>query len=1377
MKRLLVAAVLVGCWSIFADVVSRSVFSADRTHFPLKPEKWQEPKPGDATIKRDGWVEYDLAIEREGWHELLTFDGGNRMTIWLDGKVVTRAFGRESFDGCVSEGKKGTKVANLYLTKGSHVLKIQSAQFPASQPGTVKLVESSDPLGEINARFVSDSVVRLRDGARIAVTAGDAVEPRTYEIVAVKHGYPATNTLARLDFAKGVSTQKATLMFPEEGVWMLHLRDGGKLSRPSDLGLGRVAVIDTATVREPGRKMDLIHDIDCVNLTDMGRRLSVSNGFWEAFGKTRVVETPFGAYREGGDNLDRDIRLTTDGKSKSGFSFDISVPDLKRPYLLELEYPDDDRRTVNVIIASENRHRAAYRNAQLGNGYETGDFYPLSRTMKKYSVVFWADSTNAVVAAMSMNPGMRAAASRIRVWSLSDVPGGLEKTRADGREVALWLEEPERWLALGRPFSQQNEISGLMGQHLLGIARTAALAKYAGYTTLNLTVACYGMAMWNTRTLQGWRALPFNATRMLALSCEKYGLRFVPELHLPNHYYFDVEFAQEVERPEDLMIYSRVGTCGTPGRPHSWTSPYWNPLHPAVQAKYLDIMNDLMDSVGDSPAFGGIGTRLMKWRGCTWSYLPSINWGYGDWTVHAYERATGVKVPVDDKDPQRFYKRCKFLTAKENVASWRAWRSGMIGDYQVRMRDAIQARHPQAKLYIPYMGGMEGGGGMDGAFGFEAGATTLETFEETGLGAERMKRTDGICVVSSGASVGRRYSSFLTDFRGHATSSDPVAYALGEGSGVNANYFEDHRAIPIDLLGLPNLKPGEYCGASEPAGELALDTYSMSLAEGDMQFVRFGGLCYPFAHPDESKAWARTFANLPARPFTLFDKAVDPVAVRFAEAKDERGRDAFYFYAVNRLPYPCRVTLTLDGASSVTALGTEGRVALRDGALTVDLGPYGLKGFVAPLGASLADAVTEVPDGTRREIRDMLASTKTVQDLAARLCTAQERAYLGRQLDEAWDAFGKGRYWYARTCLISIDMVKIYEKVGSWPEGLIHRKGGIDKLVAAPRIRNQSAALPLIEKDELAKACRTETRQVPSESINAAWRFDTLLVSPDGSFRFELPTDVDGLYSVQVGVASTTRSGVLASVNGVAKVKEIAVPGQAEKVILPPARAKDGKLVVDVRAGDPALGIYALRIEPVLRPVPSPNWLTVGPFDRYARWDTNEIKRIMTTDYGPEKNPSVDAVYTKADGGTLRWSYENATESRAIFTMSQEAGTSFLLRNGALPQELYYALTTIDSPVERDVDIQVSTDWLTNIYVNGERIVSVAEDDATKTGPKAFAVEFPTWYNTKGRIHLKKGRNVVLAKVLGGNMSTCFSFWVNDPGDLTIDPPQKKGVE
>jgi len=54
---------------------------------------------------------------------------------------------------------------------------------------------------------------------------------------------------------------------------------------------------------------------------------------------------------------------------------------------------------------------------------------------------------------------------------------------------------------------------------------------------------------------------------------------------------------------------------------------------------------------------------MMAWCFKGWQTYPSINWGYGDYPVALFEKETGVKIPVETADPQRFSKRYQWLMA------------------------------------------------------------------------------------------------------------------------------------------------------------------------------------------------------------------------------------------------------------------------------------------------------------------------------------------------------------------------------------------------------------------------------------------------------------------------------------------------------------------------------------------------------------------------------------------------------------------------------------------------------------------------------------------------------------------------------------------
>ncbi|MFA6293540.1 MAG: hypothetical protein WC637_17270 [Victivallales bacterium] len=569
------------CAAVFADNVERTLWSAD-DYYPGGKGRLQELQKEDPKKAVAGKVTYEFNIDKSGWHEL-TISGSNSPRIWLDGKYVAHYLTQDKRD---TDKKIGWKIKNLHLTTGNHKLQIMSTQFPARLPDKWNLTEASTPFQMIRAEFVSKDIMRLHEPTVIKLAGGAPDKELSFEIIAENTLTEKQYALAKSDFPKGYSERELKLHFPEEGVFRMYAKHGDTLSRPADLGLGTVTIIDTKNMSGVSKdvKKELLHDIDCVKLTDNGRQLSLGDGFWEAFGKTRVTTSTAGTYREGGDNLDPDVRVDkSNKKSKTGFSFDISVPEPQVPYLLEVEYPDDDRRTVNVIILADNDGPGLhYNQAHLGSGYETGDYYPLTNKMQTHQVLFWADTKKMRVAIMSMNPGMRSAASRIRVYRLSAIPDGLGD-KQNGRIMAVWNEEPGRWWATMRSFNFGAQ-GGDMLRDFIGQRRTAEMCRYAGYNAINTTEACYQTPTWKSDELEGWFSRGHDAPRMQALFCEKYGLSYIPELHLSAQGWFNKYTSHSISKNrDDILLYDRLGRkadpdnqgwnhAGTPSTPISRTN-------------------------------------------------------------------------------------------------------------------------------------------------------------------------------------------------------------------------------------------------------------------------------------------------------------------------------------------------------------------------------------------------------------------------------------------------------------------------------------------------------------------------------------------------------------------------------------------------------------------------------------------------------------------------------------------------------------------------------------------------------------------------------------------------------------------------------------
>jgi hypothetical protein len=1361
-----------------AVTLKRAGWSFDRSNLRhYDAGKVEEKRKKGVLNALAGWVEYDFVVPEAGWYELVLrgMPSGWGRDVFVDGKRLLRQSTAGKEDRI---GKDLYKEANLHLTKGKHRLRIRRLSFPGWLPSGWELRASgADPAGCVFARIKGSDIIRTSEKLRLEVTGGTSA-PTTYEILAVGTIEPGEAVVGQVAFpATGQPvTRTLEIVPPKEGVFELRARANGKGLRPNDFRAGRFVAIDTkhAPLAAGNAKKTLVHDIDCVKQTDMGKPIAPGKGFWEAFGKTRVATSPAGVYREGGDNLDPSIPLAPrrNTKFKSGFSYAIDVPEVQAPYLLEVDFPDDDRRTTNIIILenAKKSYGLQYPAAHLGSGYETGDWYELTNRMQTHRHVFWPATKVLRVALVSMNPGMRAAAARVRVYRLVEgLPAG-PRARKDGRVLAAWNEEPGRWIAYFRVFHPD---LGALERDFVGIRRYAQICRYAGINAINPTEAVYQSMTYHSDELEGWFVKPYDTVRIMALVCEKYGLKYIPELHLSGQSWFHSQVVEKLASdPKELYVWSRLGTRGG----SNWFAPTWNALHPAIQQKYIDVVGELADKVSDSPAFAGVSSRLMTWVWQSWNALPSLNWGYGDWTVAQFEKETGIKVPGKRDDASRFAKRFEFLTTGKIRDRWIAWRCAKILDYHRRLRDRIRRRRPDAVLYLPYYG--DACQGMDLIFG-SLTQMARGALLETGIDLNALAAEPGIAVFP-GAAFGRRDSTPVHDQSAvHDPLLDPAHKALGFGRerafAYGNAYFEVHTAVPLHKLGLPKLKPGSYCGAGEAAGRQSLEKLSVVLADQDTGFMRIGGLGYTFGRPEFYHEWLRAYQQLPKLPFKRLEQAIDPVAIWFRSCKD-----GLYFYAVNREPYAVTTVVTLKGANRVTRLGAQGAHALKCvsragcAAVEIDLKPFQLRAFKAASGARLTNAQTRVPPDRVELVRRRLAYAQQLADgirTGSRrrdITDAQRDAFL-RQMDSAWTAFQRGHYWRARTALSMTPMIEVFQELAAYPRGQLHRRSSVDMLRTEITGNTEPEAAPMLDAPMLQGilAPGGDAKLVNAAVYDPDWTFTKVLKTDTGAIDVDLDVPVRGRYRLSLGHVAPTHGAVVVSLGGKG-MATLAVTERTNKpgrTVFPIVELSSGKVRLTLRRQD-GFGLYGVTLQPVRRPMPSPLWTTIGPFPTpWVSRHPEHVREAMERVDPPQRKIDLEAVYTGVDSRPLRWQYSDKIIG-GVPHFDETAGTSFLFRANVMQRMVCYAVTFITSPDEREAEILIGCDWWANAYLNGKRLVS----NRPRAKVEQDGSDFNGWRPLPARVTLRKGKNTLLVKGHGGTVANWFTCRITDPGDLGFSP-------
>ena len=1394
-KAALAAVVSIGGSLSAADaeqssVIRRTAWSFDRSEINwnkgLDPAelnvdaaKIEEKKNNGIIDEMRGWAEYDVVIPATGWYEVWQRGTGG-CDLYVDGKLMLEKAIPAPLDIKGPLGKK----ANIWLTQGKRSLRFSEPTFlrhqveNSSLPSAFELVPAlGRPEAAVHAELEGHHVLRAGDKLKLRVQGGGTGAAARYELEFVNLMTPEEPPVpaGAVEFAASAEpvTKKIELPCDREGVFKLAAKVDGKILRPSEFGVIQIAVVDVKARPEAGvERKTLIHDIDCVANTDMGKPID-PNKFFEANGKTRINETAAGKYRESNDCTGPEVeKINIPGDwpaTLSGFAYEVELPDATSAYLVEVEYPDDDRRSVAIPVTFLDDKGEGV--GKMIKGWETGGVFSLSNKMSMHRMVTWASSKRMNIALFSQAIGYRAAAARIRVYRfdgpLPQAPAG----RADGRIFAHWYEEAQTisdMLLNCRPFYKSGPLVG----DFVTLDRWTQLARYSGVNAISGFGVGYQTAFWKTKVLDGMQGASYDSMRLAALLCEKNGIKYVPEVFGGNRALF-ANLNARSETPDELLSVSR----------HGQKTGGYNAVHPVVQEFWLEAFGEIADLLRDCPAFAGVTVRADEWQFTGTFTLPSLSWGYGDWMVAQFAKETGVTIPGAADDPQRFNQRYKFLTAPGMREKWEAWRCAKVMDYQQRLRDMLRGKD-RPDLFF----GVVGDGNCDTSYLVPENLT--ERWRGIGMDMKALAGIPGLALIPTA-----RYGNRGTGVGDQAIYDDffnPENVAVGfghlRGFAAYMKYHEWYPGEPGKCFPLPKLgvifKNGTYAYSTQVDGadRHTLEKFAAVLAEQDSTFLRDGGNSYVFGDPAIWRPWFAEYQALPAEPFTRLEAARDPVAVWHAKLDD-----GFYFYAVNRERQPITITLTLSDAGEVRSLTSGAALPLLNGALRLELAPHELRSFRCAPGARITAAKTDVPtelvEFTLRRLafaQELLGQVSAGGPRAGAL-SKPEMEQLEKGLLEAQSAIQQGHYSRARTSLSAAPLMHAYVKLGMMPEAQVTTR--FPDRLAAVKDGFYKHGEPVLKAEEIAKLCVADAKveRVASATVNPEWRGEEVLMSRNGTLTFELDVPADGPYSLVLGHTAESGGAGTVTLNGASLPLPMTTvkAWTPEQTVFPPVTLKAGKARVTV-SRDGAFGLYGVKWLPSWRPMPSAVWATTGPFKSFWRgglvpWYSG-ISKGFETVYPPETNRSLSAVYevpaelVSRDQRRLGWSFDDdGSPDVRLGPLDMDhgkarikIGVNFKVRTGAPANDFSFAQTTIISPDERTVRLAVSLDFWCDIWLNGEKVISEMSDKKKKMYDCEFSGHEPLYATVK----LKKGANPMFVKQQGGREGSGFVFWVSDQPDL-----------
>ena len=756
-----------------------------------------------------------------------------------------------------------------------------------------------------------------------------------------------------------------------------------KIKRFEIIALDEKSLSQKKLTIKPGQvpDMKLIEAINCAD--------NFSKDKYRDDNSVNVRKTAIGTYREA-----QNIQC-------SGFAYKI-VP-LANPgkaHWLEIEYPDDKVRTFMVAVFQEKDGHVDAKGLDT-MGIITGKDHPLTGKMQTKRMLFHPDSKNIMVGCYAYKeyPGQAGPAlAKIKIYeNVGPLPKRLTgvKNNLPQRTIGLWQEDPGMtaysWFSQDTLYDNTTldfwqikwsriiDYIDFSGQNLW----TMLVFDYWGDTGLNSNQLAAGEKQSRAGRLPGWADVG-------ALMLDRKNVTFYTALHdrtsikgTPGGLTKMIppgKLRHEANMKEVLAGKRSIADCIAS---NDYYTGCYNPLDPITQEAYAKLVGLYAEKFGRYRNYGGI--HFLSTKGSS-LYFHNLQEGYSDYNSKQFEKETGIRIPVSDKERRRFGQRYQWLM-KNAKAKWEKWRCQKIRSFYQRLSAIIQKYNPNAKLVIS-LRAKEGFAAVNKKWPLK-GTSLAEYWRGCGIDFDLYKQESNIVLMQ--AITPYRDRVYRTTENRYNCFNPEVSALIADHTQRSAfiSYHSNLEFLPQNKQRIPSYwwKFGSWCGKVNgpihafanvvPSQEYILEFMAHTLAGSDAKRIIHGW----WGNPDNgniaefSKFYA-AFRSIPAFDFRNIPGADDPVKVRYYNA-DKNG----YVYFVNQLPYPVSCTLELKNShkfkSTLDARAFNGK----DHELSIKLKPYqvlclGSEKQVNPMRFSFIIS-DKVSAGFKKEVSNLLAKINT----------------------------------------------------------------------------------------------------------------------------------------------------------------------------------------------------------------------------------------------------------------------------------------------------------------------------------------------------------------------------------------------------------------
>lgn len=661
-------------------------------------------------------------------------------------------------------------------------------------------------------------------------------------------------------------------------------------------------------------------------------------------------------------------------------------------YLMELEYPDNDRREMAVSIST--KLEDMWSNSQSGVGAATGGKFPLTGRMQTLRWIHVADPGVHSVDIFSMLSGAKIAAKSFKIYrikgDLPSVAGGQERTfgihtercyDTSGIGMNFGIGQHRNKKELEAEKKKYSSLEKTVRYLRFLQDTTERYTQYLKFTGQNIHImGCYQYDEDNSPFQHPYeyetaKVMP-SMKSMLANTLDVNGLSFLTGVEWSQTRHTSLNtFANNAQVAKGADTYWKVDAQGHQDYGIEGCTQVPNWMHPAVRPLYPAVLAELAAKFGHLKAFKGVHGFIVLTPEAGY-YPPMLAtdmahpfaYTYDDASFRQFEQDTGVKLPVKAEDPQRFAKRAQIVQSPELKKQFVDWRCKKFQEFLLSGVTALRAKRPDLQLVTIF-------GGDDANF-FKYWLTTGREFKDFvrdyAVDLDLLNGTDGLTV-----------GCWTINWRADFAEQNPYFWLVKTDPRITSAFSTGLRRYVLtrDSWDENAIVTGGYTVKREGAGTLVESDWIMdwtrtrtlpqvggvntrealiqAIIASDVNILMTGftDLNINVGYEQEIRELMKIFTFLPKEKFSaVLNTGFDTnLAIRQLTKAGQT-----YFYAANPGYWPIKGQITLATAGEILDLvsGKPVPVKQKDGKviLPVEIKPYCLAAYMVSAPAVTIEA-------------------------------------------------------------------------------------------------------------------------------------------------------------------------------------------------------------------------------------------------------------------------------------------------------------------------------------------------------------------------------------------------------------------------------------